>query len=299
MAAQSNIAKSHFSDAFFSKSSDGNPWSDTYFRARYNRKTTLPFTVKERDEETSYSYFGARYYDSDLSGLFLSVDPMSDKYPSISPYAYCAWNPVKLIDPMGMDTIVSINIDNGQINMEKNELHNRGCAIQYMNSDNTIIDDYTCKGFVYTYYNKKGAFVIDFGDDSDAEDVYNHLSGRVESQCISSVEWNYYTYNSDNPSQLVTSNKRDEITVTGFGEFNGLLRKMRHYQPYYSDLEYSLPSPEDIRYAREIKAPCHLDYCGKSYRFDNLVPEGYKDPHISIIRHFVKSKNPNYEPYCK
>ena len=85
----------------------------------------------------------------------------------------------------------------------------------------------------------------------------------------------------------------------GFGEFNGLLRKMRHYQPYYSDLEYSLPSPEDIRYAREIKAPCHLDYCGKSYRFDNLVPEGYKDPHISIIRHFVKSKNPNYEPYCK
>ena len=51
--------------------------------------------------ETGFSYFGARYYDSDLSGLFLSVDPMADKYPSISPYAYCAWNPVKLIDPDG------------------------------------------------------------------------------------------------------------------------------------------------------------------------------------------------------
>ena len=35
--------------------------------------------------ETGYSYFGARYYDSDLSGLFLSVDPMADKYPGISP----------------------------------------------------------------------------------------------------------------------------------------------------------------------------------------------------------------------
>ena len=35
--------------------------------------------------ETGYSYFGARYYDSDLSGLFMSVDPMADKYPSISP----------------------------------------------------------------------------------------------------------------------------------------------------------------------------------------------------------------------
>ena len=64
------------------------------------------FTGKERDRETRFSYFGARYYDSDLSGLFLSVDPMSDKYPSISPYAYCAWNPVKLVDPMG-DTIIN------------------------------------------------------------------------------------------------------------------------------------------------------------------------------------------------
>jgi len=41
--------------------------------------------------------------------MWLSVDPMADKYPSISPYAYCTWNPVKLVDPDGMDTIVSIN----------------------------------------------------------------------------------------------------------------------------------------------------------------------------------------------
>ena len=49
--------------------------------------------------------FEARYYDSDLSGLFLSVDPMTDKYPSLSPYAYCAWNPVKMVDPDGRDNI--------------------------------------------------------------------------------------------------------------------------------------------------------------------------------------------------
>lgn len=28
---------------------------------------------------------------------------MSDKYPSISPYAYCAWNPIKRVDPDGRD----------------------------------------------------------------------------------------------------------------------------------------------------------------------------------------------------
>ena len=76
--------------------------------ALQNRARTMRFnrsysTGKEKDSETGYYAFGARYYDCDLSGIFLSVDPMSDKYPNISPYAYCAWNPVKLVDPDGND----------------------------------------------------------------------------------------------------------------------------------------------------------------------------------------------------
>ena len=63
----------------------------------------LCFIGKERDSETGFSYFGARYYDSDILTAWLSVDPMADKYPSLSPYAYCAWNPVKLVDPDGED----------------------------------------------------------------------------------------------------------------------------------------------------------------------------------------------------
>ena len=58
------------------------------------------FTAKELDNETSYTYFGARYYDNDLS-VWLSVDPLSDKYPSLSPYCYSADNPVVLVDPNG------------------------------------------------------------------------------------------------------------------------------------------------------------------------------------------------------
>ena len=61
---------------------------------------------KERDEETGYGYFGARYMDHELMTMWLSVDPMADKYPSISPYANCAWNPVKLVDPDGEDWVV-------------------------------------------------------------------------------------------------------------------------------------------------------------------------------------------------
>ena len=61
------------------------------------------FTGKELDSETGYSYFGARYYDAELSGLFFSVDPMVDKYPNISPYAYCCWNPIIFVDPEGKE----------------------------------------------------------------------------------------------------------------------------------------------------------------------------------------------------
>ena len=50
--------------------------------------------------------FGSRYYSSDPS-IWLSVDPMSDKYPSFSPYVYCANNPVKLVDPNGEKVFIT------------------------------------------------------------------------------------------------------------------------------------------------------------------------------------------------
>ena len=76
------------------------------------------FSGKEKDVETGYHYFGARYYNSDLS-IWLSVDPMSDKYPNLNPYAYCTWNPVKLIDVDGLDTIFSFACNTRDVNQNE------------------------------------------------------------------------------------------------------------------------------------------------------------------------------------
>ena len=52
--------------------------------------------------------FGVNLYDSGArfqsnTGAFTSPDPLAEKYYSISPYAYCAGNPVNLVDPKGRD----------------------------------------------------------------------------------------------------------------------------------------------------------------------------------------------------
>ena len=50
--------------------------------------------------------FGARRYDRTA---WTSIDPLAEKYYSISPYAYCAGNPVKFVDVKG-DSLAVLNL---------------------------------------------------------------------------------------------------------------------------------------------------------------------------------------------
>ena len=50
----------------------------------------------------------ARYYHS-VHSFWLSVDPLADKYPNLSPYAYCAGNPVRYFDGDGRDYEVVVD----------------------------------------------------------------------------------------------------------------------------------------------------------------------------------------------
>ena len=56
-----------------------------------------------------------RHYHPTLS-IWLSVDPMADKYPGVSPYVYCGNNPIRLVDPDGRDIDEwDFNIVTGQL----------------------------------------------------------------------------------------------------------------------------------------------------------------------------------------
>ena len=57
---------------------------------------------KLKSDDTELYDFGARRYDPALP-RWTSVDPLAGKYPGISPYAYCAGNPVSRVDSNGKD----------------------------------------------------------------------------------------------------------------------------------------------------------------------------------------------------
>jgi hypothetical protein len=64
-----------------------------------NTKTNK--VVEFLDEDTT-----AYAYEAEFSSRWLSPDPLAKKYPELSPYVYCANNPINVIDPDGREGIV-------------------------------------------------------------------------------------------------------------------------------------------------------------------------------------------------
>lgn len=67
-----------------------------------SRVQPYKYNGKEFDGERGLNVYdySARYMDPAL-GRFMTVDPLAEKFYSVSPYVYCGNNPINLIDPDG------------------------------------------------------------------------------------------------------------------------------------------------------------------------------------------------------
>jgi len=133
-------------------------------------ETPYKFSGKEKDDETGYSYFGARYYDSDLS-VWLSVDPLADKHPDYTPYAYVYNRPTMLIDPFGMDSVF-YNTKGAEINRVKCD----GDDTYFLKHDdgNKVI-----RGENYYQGLSKESFFGDRSDNSRQGQVFDYVDDKT------------------------------------------------------------------------------------------------------------------------
>ena len=233
----------------------------------------FPFvsTGKERDEETGYGYFGARYMDHELMTMWLSVDPMADKYPSISPYAYCAWNSVKLVDPDGRDTTISINLNDGNINYYATDEYLNGTTVNLYHDGNHI-ESFSCIGEV-GFSESSLRSTLSFQESSDAATVYKKIIGDNVAHQESEVEWNYYNQRNGS-GDLVTSHLPNLVNVTGTEyTYNNIeTSKLYHFHPQLSGYAWWFPSIKDQNYAKTLTGvQCFLNFTGQQYRFDDIV----------------------------
>ena len=100
-----------------------------------HEKTDYLYTGKELQQ-----FFGIDWYDSKArfqttSGVFTSPDPLAEKYYSLSPYAYCAGDPVNLVDPEGK-AVKPLSED--ALEMIRNTLSSRDREFVRLNSNGLL-----------------------------------------------------------------------------------------------------------------------------------------------------------------
>lgn len=100
------------------------------------------YNGKELDRKNGLDWYdyGARHYDATL-GRWHVVDPMAEKYYSISPYAYCAGNPIKFVDTDGRKIRLADNYTGAMVNIAQ---------IAATNSGNQVLSQLISSGDTYT-----------------------------------------------------------------------------------------------------------------------------------------------------
>ncbi|MDR2408010.1 MAG: hypothetical protein LBE13_07860 [Bacteroidales bacterium] len=226
----------------------GKQWEDPNLMANTNRYT---FSGKEKQtvRDLGFLDFGARMLETEIGRWFV-IDPLAEKYYSVSPYVYCSNNPIGRTDPNGMldDWVRNYETDEYEWMDNVTSPENTPDGYGYVGAnDDDILTDMGVTTNISEQYKQATGFGFD-GDENiplGAAPILptNHVNGNIGISAIVS-------YNIDNSTENNRAGKKFEgIIVSGV-----LIQPDRPYHESgnlfvsYGDKQYSdyfrKPSPE-------------------------------------------------------
>jgi len=139
------------------------------------------FGGKEYDEMYGLNWhdFGARYYNG-IVPMFMTMDPLCEKNYSVSPYAYCANNPINAVDRDGRVVIYINGMHTGTGGSLKYWGYDLYHAIgEQLNDHSALFKDGSVGGWLNIANNKSAAYRMSKGQEEgelDAAGIINMIS---------------------------------------------------------------------------------------------------------------------------
>ena len=179
------------------------------------------FSGKENQQALGYNAydFGARFYNH---LQWTTMDPMAEKYYGLSPYAYCAGDPVNMVDPEGLD-IYEIDSEGRLVNRTENKETDTFYLVRqtdegkYERTGKTVSFKYgtimECKGYFYSPSNNQdstndGSYVSLYKvcDDEAGTALFELFADNTK------VEWSQSKTgkNSEPKTNYLTSSHKDD-----------------------------------------------------------------------------------------
>ena len=253
--------------------------------------------------------YSARQYDPAV-GQFTSMDPLCEKYYHISPYAYCAGNPVKYVDPDGMD-IWELDKQGNVTWKEKSESHQlialdskgKRTDKSITVGDRSILDGLakdrkgTDANYTVTKSAEVGKVFLFAADNSDVEWSLQGLSKNESENYIlgtshesTEVAPNWYKREGYNESDIVFDihshpSIKDDVRGASGGDLgqNNLYSDMRGIVNHYNRL--ASKTPRHYMYHRNTKTLYQYTPWNSSIKLTT-----FKNYNINIINFWGRKK---------
>ena len=243
----------------------GSRWKDPTSKVSTNR---YRFSGKEEQTlgDLGYLDFGARMYDPAL-GRWFTQDPLAEKYYSVSPYAYCNNNPIKLIDPDGM------KIDTTMLSKDQMAIYRKAADV-LVGSSNLFATMYR------SLEQSSEVYAIEFGQTA-LNQSGSHVSGQFMSDkngggTVMFLEGTSYIDGNILVEELFHAYQHDNRNEYQQGDFN------REFEAKVAVTAIGMDQPKGMVFQ---------NYQGMDVFQNNIVQGIYKENGVIIGPAIVRSSN--------